>query len=227
LKNNLGITSGEFLSKYTISPFDENLKYPIVMLKMNDDEKKSCQFVGKDGCRVYPDRPWACRMYPLGLASPKDGTDQLDGEFFFLLQESVCKGFGEKKRWTVEEWIKDQGIEEYNEFGELFKEITLHEYLSRHEGIAPDKIEMFFTAAYNLDRFRSFILESSFFDKFDVDDNTKAKIKQDDVELLRFAFKWIRFALFREPTIKIKDHVAEAKKKEVEEKLKKKAQRNQ
>jgi len=52
LKNHLEISSGEFLRQYTISPFDENLKYPVVLLKMNDNEKKSCQFVTEDGCSV-------------------------------------------------------------------------------------------------------------------------------------------------------------------------------
>ena len=40
LKRSLGITSTEFLSKYTILPFDKNLKYPVILLKMGDDEKK-------------------------------------------------------------------------------------------------------------------------------------------------------------------------------------------
>ena len=72
LKNRLGITSGEFLAKYTISPFDENTKYPVILLKMEDNERKSCPFVSEAGCTVYEDRPWPCRMYPLGMASPKD-----------------------------------------------------------------------------------------------------------------------------------------------------------
>ena len=86
LRKNLGISSNELLKKYTISPFDKNLKYPVVMLKMEDNEKKSCPFVGLHGCGVYPDRPWACRMYPLGLASPGDNGDDLNEEFYFLLK---------------------------------------------------------------------------------------------------------------------------------------------
>ena len=40
LRKNLGITTEEFLKKYTISPFDKNLKYPVVMLKMEENEKR-------------------------------------------------------------------------------------------------------------------------------------------------------------------------------------------
>src|SRR4030042_385330 len=50
LKDRLKITSGEFLSKYTISPFDKKAKYPVILLKMNDNEKKSCPFVTDQGC---------------------------------------------------------------------------------------------------------------------------------------------------------------------------------
>ena len=31
LKNNLGLTSEQFLARYTISPFDKNLKYPVIL----------------------------------------------------------------------------------------------------------------------------------------------------------------------------------------------------
>ena len=76
LKNALGTSSGEFLSKYTVSPFDENLEYPVIFLRMNEDDEKSCPLVSRDGCRVYEARPWPCRMYPLGLASPGEGEDR-------------------------------------------------------------------------------------------------------------------------------------------------------
>jgi Fe-S-cluster containining protein len=224
LKNRLGINSGEFLSKHTISPFDENLKYPIVILKMSDNEKKTCPFVGEDGCTVYTDRPWACRMYPLGLASPKEGHDELDKEFYFLLEEDICKGFKEDKKWTVSEWIDDQSVTEYNELGELFKGITLHHHLQEIEGLPPEKVEMFFTAVYDIDKFRDFIFKSSFLDKFDIDAEKVSKIKDDDVELLKFGFDWLRFSLYGENTISVKGGVLESKKAEIAEKMRKKAE---
>lgn len=220
LKNRLGMTSGEFLSRYTISPFDKNAKYPIILLKMEDDEKKSCPFVADDGCSVYEDRPWPCRMYPLGLASPKDDPENIDKEFYFLLKEDVCKGHNEKHTQTVAEWLEGQGIDEYNEMGELFKQITLHDYFGRGGILDPKKIDMFFTVCYNIDKFREFIFGSSFFDKFEVDDETKAKIKVDDVALLKFGYKWLRFSLFSEPTMKI--NVDVIKRKQAEEASKRK-----
>jgi Fe-S-cluster containining protein len=215
LKHNLGITSEEFLSKYTISPFDINLKYPVIMLKMNDDEKKTCPFVAPDGCTVYEDRPWACRMYPLGLASPGKDSKELEEEFYFLLEESMCRGFDSDRKITVSGWLDDQGINEYNEMGEHFKELTTNRFFTDGGNLPPEKMEMFFTAVYNLDRFRKFLFDSTFFDKFEVDDEIKSKIKDDDVELLNFGYQWIKFALLGEKTLKIKTDVAEAKKKEL------------
>jgi Fe-S-cluster containining protein len=220
LKNALGMTSSEFLAKYTISPFDQNLKYPVVLLQMIDDEKKSCPFVTEEGCRVYEDRPWSCRMYPLGLASPQEGSKVLDEEFYFLLKEAVCKGYEEEKKWTVSEWLEDQGIREFDEMGQQFKEITLHRVLLEGKPLTPEKIEMFFMVCYNIDNFRNFLFGSTFFEKFDVDDDVRKKIQEDDVELLKFGFRWLRFALFAEETMKVKEDILEAKKEELADKIK-------
>jgi Fe-S-cluster containining protein len=88
LKRRLGMTSGEFLDKYALLPVQKDMKTPVVMLRMNDDEIKTCQFLTDGGCGIYTDRPWPCRMYPLGLAAQKDTPDGWRGErFYFLLQE--------------------------------------------------------------------------------------------------------------------------------------------
>ena len=86
MKRRLGMTSGEFLEKYTLMPVHKDMKTPVVMLRMNDDEAKTCPFLTDAGCGVYADRPWPCRMYPLGLAAQKDTPDGWRGErFYFLL----------------------------------------------------------------------------------------------------------------------------------------------
>ena len=83
LKNRLKISSQEFLDKYTFLPIDENQNHPVLMLRLNQDEDKTCQFVGPKGCTVYEDRPWSCRMFPLGVASPKDDGQGDDRRFLF------------------------------------------------------------------------------------------------------------------------------------------------
>lgn len=203
LKNRLKISSQEFLDKYTFLPIDEKQNYPVVMLKMEQDENKSCPFVSENGCSVYEDRPWSCRMFPLGVASPADSAQNGDTEFYFLLQESVCRGYEEDKNWTVGEWIKDQKVEDYTKMGEEFKEISLHEYFRKGKQLEPAKLEMFYTVCYNIDKFREFVFKSSFLKRFHIAPNVVKKIKENDLELLKFGFNWLKFCLFGENTMEL------------------------
>jgi len=173
----------------------------VVVLRMKEDEGKKCPFVGEQGCTVYEDRPWACRMYPLGMAAPRD-EDVQGGKFYFLMEEKHCRGFEEERELSVGEWIRDQGIEEYDAAGELFKPITLHPFFETGD-MSPAKMDMFFMASYDLDRFRRFVFDSSFLDKFVVEPEVVEAIREDDYELMKFAFRWLRFALGFEPTMKL------------------------
>jgi len=183
-------------------PADKNQKYPVVMLKMNDTVEKECPFVTDRGCSVYADRPWSCRMYPVGSASP--GDESGESPFYFIMREDICRGFAEQKEWTIREWLSDQEIDAYDETGELFKEIALHDFFAQGKTLTPKKIQMFFMVCYNIDAFRRFLFESSFFERFDVGEETRTAIENDDVALLKFGFRWLKFALFGEPAMTIK-----------------------
>lgn len=204
LKNKLKISSQEFLDRFTILPIDENQRHPVVMLKMKDDAEKSCPFVGKEGCSVYEDRPWSCRMFPLGVASPMGRGDHADDDFYFLIEEPVCEGYHERKEQSVSEWMGSQNVDDYSRMGNLFKEISLHDYFREKKQLTPAKLEMFYTVCYNIDKFREFVFQSTFLDRFDVDEETVQEIKKDDEELLKFGFEWLRFALFGEKTMRVK-----------------------
>ena len=64
---------------------------------------------------------------------------------------------------------------------------------------------MVFMALYNIDKFREFIFESTFLDRFDVDPARIIKIQRSDEELLKFAFDWIKFGIFGQILFKVKD----------------------
>jgi hypothetical protein len=57
---------------------------------------------------------------------------------------------------------------------------------------------MFFMASYDIDRFRSFVFDSSFLQRYSVDEPELAKLRSDDVALLEFGLKWLKGLLFRE-----------------------------
>ena len=65
-------------------------------------------------------------------------------------------------------------------------------------------MEMFFTASYDLDKFRAFIFDSTFLERFELEADLIEELRDDDEALMRFAFRWLRFALFGEPNIKVR-----------------------
>lgn len=200
LKNRLGIDSEEFLARYTLMPIDEKQQYPVVMLKMDDTEKKSCQFVDPvKGCTVYEDRPWPCRMFPVGKASPKGNDEE---PFYFLMHENVCRGWEEGAEWTVRQWLDDQDVHPWDAQGEAFKELTLHDFFQKNR-LTPPQMEMFHMVCYNLDKFRAFVFGTSFLKRFHVEPETVEAMREDDEALLAFGYRWLRFALFHEPTLQI------------------------
>jgi len=209
LKKSLRMDSTEFLEKHTLPLFGAQQKFPLTILRM-DPETKKCPFVTEQGCQVYADRPWACRMYPLGVAKPKNPTPA-DRPFYFVLQEGLCQGHGQGKARTVHEWIEEQGIEEYEMMGASFQELVLHDFWNREAVLTPQQAEMFYLACYDLDRFRRFIFDSRFLKLFEIDEARVEALRSDDEELLEFALLWLRFSLFGEKTMKIRREVVEAR----------------
>ena len=64
------------------------------------------------------------------------------------------------------------------------------------------------------------MFESSFVKKFSIDDETLTKIKSDDIELLKFGDRWLRFALFGENTMTVDGAVLATKRSELKAKKK-------
>jgi len=205
MKKRLGLTSDQFLSDYTETVIDRRHRFPLVKLKMNTDPKGSCPFVTEEGCIIYNDRPEACRLYPIGRASatPDGATDSNDR--FFMVVEPHCEGFREKQNWTLKDWLNHEGVKEYAAMNDPWRGIVTSARSLGPKSHVPQKHQMFFMASYNLDKFRVFIFKSGFFDRFQVDSDLKDKLETDDVVLMRFAFDWLRFSLFGEKTIRVKE----------------------
>ncbi len=217
MKNGLGLDSEEFLTRYTVIPFTEQQRMPVIFLRMSDNEEKTCPFVDDQGCSIYEDRPWPCRIYPLGLASPKDPATQGEA-FHFVIKEDHCKGHEQDKQWTVQQWLADQQIEQYNSQGEEFKYISMHPWLMQKD-LDPAKMEMLYMACYNLDKFRRFILNSTFLKRFEVEPEALQSYKDDDLSLLSFAYRFLRLSLFGEQTLTIRKSILTEKEKELYDKI--------
>jgi predicted class III extradiol MEMO1 family dioxygenase len=70
---------------------------------------------------------------------------------------------------------------------------------------------MFFMASTDLATFRKFIFESSFLDTYELDQETIDKIREDDVELMLFSFKYLAATLFGAQAMNIKEEKIQAK----------------
>lgn len=213
MKNALKMSSEQFLPAHTATLVGES-GLPVIALKMQDDDEKSCPFVTQEGCTIYADRPWSCRIYPLQPESTKI-TEKAAREYYSVMDVPFCRGLAEDKLTVVREWRSEQGIPIYREMEALFKKITMNELLSDKK-ISNRKLqEMYYMASYDLDRFRRFVLESKFLDVFEVDRETLEKIEQDDLELYQFAMKWLEYGLLGQHVLKLKPEAMEAKKAEL------------
>ncbi|HSN53606.1 MAG TPA: YkgJ family cysteine cluster protein [Candidatus Sulfomarinibacteraceae bacterium] len=208
LARRTGLHTRVFLDTYTANPITKDLQLPMVLLKMRDDEGKHCQFLGERGCTVYEDRPWACRMYPLGMAIPPARAGVEPEPIFFVFEDDHCEGRlqDDAVAWKAEAWRADQGLIERDEIEAGFRELVSHPWFIGGRQLDPKRMHMFYTACYDLDTFREFVFESSFLERFELEDDLVHEIRTNDLALLRFAFRWLRFALFKEPTVKVQEN---------------------
>jgi Fe-S-cluster containining protein len=202
MKRALKMDSSDFLEKYTLVLESKEKGTPVVFLKM-DENSQNCPFVGERGCAVYSQRPWSCRMYPLGMAEPKDSA-QVSQRFFFVVREEICEGHAAERELSVRDWMAEQQVDAAEALDESFRRLMGHGGWENREALTPDKLAMFYMAAYDVDRFRRFIFQTKFLDFFEVDETRIEAIRTDDEELLEFAFDWIAFSILHEKRMKLK-----------------------
>ncbi len=218
LKNRLGLSYDEFLIKYTQPAAIDRTPLPIVVLKLLDDETKTCPFLsGQDGCSVYTDRPSTCRYYPIGRVHMKKVDQPELREFFVLVKEDHCLGHQEDKEWTINEWREDQGVDFHDSITRDWLEIVIKAKSLGMMEFSKGSLDLFFMVSSNLDMFRKFVFESRFLSAYKLKPDLVDKIRDNEIELLKFSLKWLRFALFGEGDFDVSD---EAKVKAAEHRKK-------
>jgi len=205
MKNRLNLPSREFHQAYTRTLLPGPGKIPIIQLRMREEDNR-CPFVGEQGCSIYEDRPWACRMYPL------DKSDTT-GEYDFIVSADQCLGQKEPVEWVVRDWFLDQGLPPYEDMDERFKLVTQYPRL-QEAGIDHARVQqMFWMACYDLDTFRRFVFETRFLQTFDVEEEVVEMIKEDDLALLDLALRWVRFGLVCGDVLPIKEELIKEQEK--------------
>lgn len=194
LKKSLGIVSEDFMRKYTFLDKGDNPYFPSVKLKLNQDDEKACPFLTDTGCSVYADRPSACRTYPLERAVDRTKAGSVAEEYYFLTNHPYCHGHKEDIRQTVNSWVRNQQLIEYNTMNALWAEIdtVFSQNPWKGEGVAGEKQQLAFMVCYNIDGFRQFAAEHGLLKTFKLDKDFKKRIAKEDSELLKFGFIWLK-----------------------------------
>jgi len=197
LKNRLQLSSDDFLALYTEPKVLEKTGLPIVTLKLLKDEPSSCPFVTPEGCFIYEDRPATCRYYPLGVATLSH-RESAEDEFYFFVNEPHCLGFEEKRSWTVNEWRKDQQVDIHDKINATWVDLIVRKRSFSPSMMLTEKSkQMFFLASYNIDKFRQFVFESTFLNRYQIDEETIVALKTDELTLLEFGLSWLMWILYK------------------------------
>lgn len=128
-------------------------------------------------------------------------------ERYFVVMEEHCLGFQDNRQWSLAEWMTGEGMNEYNAFNDRWLEVVASQRNLGPEEKVPQKLQMFFMASYNLDRFRRFIFESPFLKRFEVPPAIREKLQTDGIALMEFSIDWLKLSLFGEPSSRIRPKV--------------------
>ncbi|MDH5632244.1 MAG: YkgJ family cysteine cluster protein [Gammaproteobacteria bacterium] len=212
LQQHLGMSSAEFLPKYTI-PFEMDAQgMPGVKFRPVDGGT-ACQFMTEEGCSVYENRPTACRYYPLGLLSIKHKDAATDEQSYALVSEEHCLGHQEDRPLSVGEYRAEQGVDVYDEHTRGWRQLILKKKSAGPSIGTPSKqsLQLFFMASYNVDQFQEFVLSDQFLGSFELEPELIEQLKTDKVAVLDFGVRFLRQVLYGEKTINEKENAHEAR----------------
>ena len=210
LKRRLGITSTEFLERYTV-PYEME-KDGIAGVKLKPvDGGTACRFMVPEGCSVYEDRPTACRYYPVALLSLRRQDEATNRDSYALVKKPHCLGHAEPREIAIGDCRKEQGLPEDDALARGWRQLILKKKSSGPTIGKPSKrsLQLFFMACYDSDRFHEFVASDGFAELFDLPNDEMLKVLADDADLMLFAFRFLRQTHFGEATIPVRSDVAE------------------
>jgi uncharacterized protein len=190
LKQGLGITSEEFLQRYTRQEIEANSNLPLIFLDPFRSSDPACPFLGAEGCQVYALRPTACRLFPITMGSQL--TEQGVVDHYFCRRLDYCQGFDTEVTWTVESWQANQGFVEYDKNRRPWLELLLKVGLLQPQAVDDQMQDLVATIAYDLDTFRRLLVSPTFLRTCDLAAPTVEHLLKDDQALLSFSYRYLQ-----------------------------------
>ena len=202
LKRRAGMTSARWVGAYTVPYAMDAHDLPGLKLATKPGTAE-CVFLTEDGCGVYDDRPSACRYYALGAMGVRRTASAEVEDMYFVVKEPHCKGHDEPRTTTVAQYRKEQGLEQYDRMNREWRDIILKKR-SGGPGVgrpSARSLQLFDMCSYDLDNFRDFIASDGFNEVFDLGEDERAALAEDEDKLLLFACKFLKEVLFGEMRI--------------------------
>jgi len=225
LKNHFEMTSNEFVARYTF-PFEMDAHGMPGLHLTHKPGTRECIFLTENGCSVYQDRPTACRYYALGnMGVRKKESNKVD-DIYFLVRENHCKGHEQPHTQTVQEYLREQGAEQYDEFNRQWRDIIIKKRSSGPTIGKPSErsLQLFDMCSYDLDSFREFIRGIGFLKIFAIDKATHNELISNEEALLRFAMRFLKQVLYGEKTIPLAEAARDKRLQERKQVLKSRKQ---
>ncbi len=201
----LGVSADQFIEKYVDVVLRDGHYFPEVVLRMADGPGHPCIFLTPRGCSVYADRPHTCRFFPVERGVFFNAAAGRNAPVYFFRPPEFCLGQAQSRQWTIESYIRHQqaGIHDrmtaaWADVRQLFEQDPWGV-----EGPQGAKARMAFMAAYNMDRFREFVFNTSFLRRYRVSPMLVLKMRRNDLDLLSFGFDWIRLFVWGQPVSRI------------------------
>ncbi len=156
LRGHLGLGMVDFLSRHGQRHTGPSTGMPVVTLRPLAGPEKRCPFVTDAGCRVYPDRPSSCRVYPLARILRREPAGGTLREEYLLLREPHCQGFDRPERQSVQDYVERQELAPYNRVNDHMVELIGLRRRNRSRGTPSTPLdEVLFVALYDLECLRS------------------------------------------------------------------------
>jgi Fe-S-cluster containining protein len=210
LKRRLDMSSREFVARHTL-PFKMDASGLPGLKMATKPGTGECPFLDAEGCRVYDDRPAACRYYALGRMAVRKKDSVNVEDVYFVVKEPHCLGHEEEQTQSVAEYRRDQGIDEYDQHNREWCNIVLKKRSSGPTIGSPSErsLQLFDMCSYDMDSFREFIASDGFRKLFDIDEEERERINSDENALLAFSMRFLNQILFGEMTIAVKNNAIE------------------
>jgi Fe-S-cluster containining protein len=190
LRRALSLPAAEVLARHVELELDPDSGWPAPRLRLREDGR--CPFVEADGCAVYAHRPTCCRIFPLARAVARGG-----GEEVFLAEERPgCLGWQEPRELTIERWIEEQGLREYQLANNRASGFFLHPDRRRPMALSERQIHGVLMALYNLEVFAEVVARPDFAVRFAMSRERIERALESDEALLELGVDWLTVQFF-------------------------------